>query len=543
MKIITKFSVVSLLILGLVPSTSASIDKNLKYGQRDKEVTELQEFLIDAGFLKTTPSNYFGLLTLKAVKTYQKTVDVSPTGYVGLLTRQKINDSIASDVASSNQAEIQETGTIAVQNTNKEKISVTTNQVVDICKNIEGIQTAIPTGMVLDSTGKCFTSTQSSNTETKVCMSGKIVSKNDDCTKVCSDGEIVLENLTCRTTAPTNTNISQQTNYQTQTTGQNNSQTQQNQTTSNTPPKLISTVIGGVGPGIWDNGNGHSNCNNCIYLQFDKPVYVTFSYFDATNLLQPTIAGSEKGKIWQEFGDSQSKQTVTSSVLSSRHVFKFYSSGDDSQVQDYPSDQSSKSQITEINLNKARKYYWSISAKDTNGNSYVLQSNTETAFPSSWNDNHYVGIYETASLVRTPGFVEKTIPSNTTNVKIGSFTLQGGFPGYLASQSPTYIIQNVSVKLTYNGLLTNVSNLTLKNGSDVIGTPLANVSNNATFSPANNETSRVQSNSLKVFDIYADIGNVTGTAQTDMTVNLLESQHLYNVSANGVTITAVTGTP
>lgn len=113
MKAIKIVSLISFVILGTASTSFASVDKNLKYGQRDKEVTELQEFLIDKGFLKTSPSNFFGLLTLKAVKAYQTSTGVSSTGYVGVLTRQKINDEIAVDLASSNQAEIQETGSVS----------------------------------------------------------------------------------------------------------------------------------------------------------------------------------------------------------------------------------------------------------------------------------------------------------------------------------------------------------------------------------------------------------------------------------------------
>lgn len=163
MKKITTFGIVSIILLGLISTASASIDKNLKYGQRDKEVTELQEFLIDGGFLNGTPTTFFGLLTLKAVKAYQKSTSISPTGYVGILTRQKINDTIASDLASSTQAEVQETGTTTViQNTNKDIVKVvtlqaTTTQVVDLCKNIEGVQTKVPDGMFMNGDGICFT--------------------------------------------------------------------------------------------------------------------------------------------------------------------------------------------------------------------------------------------------------------------------------------------------------------------------------------------------------------------------------------------------
>lgn len=111
MKTATILGIVSLLVLGTVSSVFASIDKNLKYGQRDPEVAELQEFLIDRGLLKTAPTNFFGLLTLKAVKAYQLSVNVSPTGFVGVLTREKINKEIDIEIASSTEAEISETGT------------------------------------------------------------------------------------------------------------------------------------------------------------------------------------------------------------------------------------------------------------------------------------------------------------------------------------------------------------------------------------------------------------------------------------------------
>ena len=51
---------------------------------------------INKGFLKTTKSNYFGSLTLKAVKLYQASIKLSPTGFVGALTREKINSEISS---------------------------------------------------------------------------------------------------------------------------------------------------------------------------------------------------------------------------------------------------------------------------------------------------------------------------------------------------------------------------------------------------------------------------------------------------------------
>ena len=90
---------------------SASIDANLYYGLRNNaEVTELQEFLIDKGFLDHEPTGSFLSLTLKAVKQYQASVEVNSTGYVGILTRKAINDDIRADLEGSNHETTTETG-------------------------------------------------------------------------------------------------------------------------------------------------------------------------------------------------------------------------------------------------------------------------------------------------------------------------------------------------------------------------------------------------------------------------------------------------
>lgn len=71
--------------------SQASIDKNLMFGQKGSEVMKLQELLFAKGLLASEPTGYFGSLTLNAVKAYQTSVGVPSTGYVGLLTRAKMN--------------------------------------------------------------------------------------------------------------------------------------------------------------------------------------------------------------------------------------------------------------------------------------------------------------------------------------------------------------------------------------------------------------------------------------------------------------------
>lgn len=108
----------TLLVLGLVTLTTnfvfASIDTNLKYNQNNQEVYELQDFLNDQGFLTVAPTGYFGLLTLKAVKAYQVSQNLPSTGFVGPMTREKINAVLDQVAQEATQAEVAETGTSTV---------------------------------------------------------------------------------------------------------------------------------------------------------------------------------------------------------------------------------------------------------------------------------------------------------------------------------------------------------------------------------------------------------------------------------------------
>jgi len=106
-----------ILIVGIVslifPSLAlASIDSNLKYGATGGEVNELQDFLIGKGFLSvSSPTNNFFSLTLKAVIAYQGSVGLPTTGFVGPLTRTKINAELANQLSQSDAQEVVETGT------------------------------------------------------------------------------------------------------------------------------------------------------------------------------------------------------------------------------------------------------------------------------------------------------------------------------------------------------------------------------------------------------------------------------------------------
>jgi peptidoglycan hydrolase-like protein with peptidoglycan-binding domain len=81
-------------------SSCVSIVNNLRYRTTDAntnaEVSVLQDFLQAGGYLKSNPVGFFGIMTTAAVKKFQKENNISPTGYVGPITRQKIKDQTCS---------------------------------------------------------------------------------------------------------------------------------------------------------------------------------------------------------------------------------------------------------------------------------------------------------------------------------------------------------------------------------------------------------------------------------------------------------------
>ncbi|MDQ1281729.1 MAG: hypothetical protein QG630_80 [Patescibacteria group bacterium] len=77
------------------PKVYVNIKNNLKIGSRDSftngDVTKLQTFLIQKGYLSSAPTGYFGTVTQKAVIQYQKSLGLTAEGFVGGLTRNMIS--------------------------------------------------------------------------------------------------------------------------------------------------------------------------------------------------------------------------------------------------------------------------------------------------------------------------------------------------------------------------------------------------------------------------------------------------------------------
>lgn len=73
-------------------STCVTLTKNLSRGSSDSEVSTLQQFLVDAGYLKIKPSGLFSSITANAVKSFQLANGISPIGSVGPMTRAKVKE-------------------------------------------------------------------------------------------------------------------------------------------------------------------------------------------------------------------------------------------------------------------------------------------------------------------------------------------------------------------------------------------------------------------------------------------------------------------
>jgi len=79
-------------ILDNAPSDIAILDHDLQRGDHEKAVRDLQEFLaFEGSYPGTIVSDYFGPLTQKGTKNFQKSYGITPvSGYVGIKTRHII---------------------------------------------------------------------------------------------------------------------------------------------------------------------------------------------------------------------------------------------------------------------------------------------------------------------------------------------------------------------------------------------------------------------------------------------------------------------
>lgn len=75
-------------------SDTPKVTKYLGMGSRGSEVYVLQSILAQGGYLKVSATGYFGVLTLKAVKEFQRAHNITPVGFVGPVTRAALNSAV-----------------------------------------------------------------------------------------------------------------------------------------------------------------------------------------------------------------------------------------------------------------------------------------------------------------------------------------------------------------------------------------------------------------------------------------------------------------
>lgn len=71
--------------------TNPQVSTNLRYGDRENQVSVLQNLLTKQGYFFTPATGYFGIVTWRAVKNFQKANNLPVTGFVGPLTRAILN--------------------------------------------------------------------------------------------------------------------------------------------------------------------------------------------------------------------------------------------------------------------------------------------------------------------------------------------------------------------------------------------------------------------------------------------------------------------
>jgi hypothetical protein len=112
------------------------------------------------------------------------------------------------------------------------------------------------------------------------------------------------------------------------------------------------------------------------------------------------------------------------------------------------------------------------------------------------------------TLSNTVGFATSTKSPNQSQVKIGSFTLTTG-------NSEPITLTSIRVDLSGSAQTSNqITNLTVKDGSNTIGTSIGNPSTSNNFSA----DITIGNNSTKVLDVYADLGSAS--AGTNITPSL-----------------------
>ena len=138
------------------------------------------------------------------------------------------------------------------------------------------------------------------------------------------------------------------------------------------------------------------------------------------------------------------------------------------------------------------------------------------------------------TLALAAGSAASTKSPNTPGVKIGSYTVQtGSAEGITVNQITVGQVGTMGTQLT---------NLTVKDGSTVLGTPIGN----PTASNSYSTNVSVPMNTTKTFDVYADFGSASAGLNASTTLSITYRGNTSNLSSTvsstaGVTTTANVG--
>lgn len=124
-----------------IKPSCVNLNSNLKQGMKNTEITSLQNFLKDKGYLNASATGFFGAQTFKAVKVFQKDNNINATGFIGPVTRAFINKLTCINNTNSINETISQN-----QNTNQNTTIINTE--TNTNQNLTTVET--PTAPVID---------------------------------------------------------------------------------------------------------------------------------------------------------------------------------------------------------------------------------------------------------------------------------------------------------------------------------------------------------------------------------------------------------
>ena len=171
------------------------------------------------------------------------------------------------------------------------------------------------------------------------------------------------------------------------------------------------------------------------------------------------------------------------------------------------------------------------------GNAQGMSSSQLTSTNSSGGQTLTIG--NNVVFGATAGFSTSTKAPNAQQVKIGSFSLAAGSAEGLTVNSISITLPSGASNTMVAG--NQLTNLTVKNGTTVVGTPIGNpvVTTSNTF---NTSGMTVAQGTTQVFDVYADFGSSSAGLTVNPSMAITYRGNTSNLSATTATIAGSTTT-